>query len=138
MQQIPTGFIFLISFTMGSIAYYIAKKKEKKAYLWFWWGFFFGLLGVLFLYFLPSKKKKEEPKASLPAPVANKIWYYLSEDMTQSGPISTHALKQAWKDGTVTDTTYIWNEDLDDWKQLGTIQHKLDSPLEEILSKTTS
>ena len=108
MQQIPTGFIFLISFTMGSIAYYIAKKK------------------------------KEEPKASLPAPVANKIWYYLSEDMTQSGPISTHALKQAWKDGTVTDTTYIWNEDLDDWKQLGTIQHKLDSPLEEILSKTTS
>jgi len=138
MQQIPTEFIFLISFIMGSITYYIAKKRERKAYLWFWYGFFFGLLGVLFIYFLPSKKKKKEPQIPLPDPVPNKIWYYLSEDMIQSGPISTPALKQAQKDGTVTATTYVWNPDLEDWKQLGTIQNELNNPLEELLPKTTS
>ncbi len=128
MQQIPTGFIFLISFVMGALAYYLAKKRGKRPYLWFWCGFFFGLLGVLFLYFLPSKQKAQEaPAKALPDPFANKTWYYLDQDMKQLGPMSASALKEAWEDGLITTTTYLWNPELDDWK-----------PLEDFLPKTTN
>ena len=121
MHQFPTEYIFLISFTMGLLAAYIAKKKEKNPYGWFFCGFFFGLLGVIFLYFLSPKKKEEKVVVAAPAPVdpfANTIWYYLDQDMNQTGPMSYPVLKKAWNDGVISNTTYIWNPDLEDWKQL--------------------
>lgn len=129
MEQIPAGFILLISFVMGSLAYYLAKKRGKRPYLWFWCGFFFGLLGVLCLYFLnPKQKKQEIPPIKAPVdPFANKIWYYLDQDMKQLGPMSASALKEALEKGIITSSTYLWHSELDDWKLL-----------EELLPKTTN
>jgi hypothetical protein len=45
----------------------------------------------------------------------------------QTGPMSYPVLKKAWSDGVITKETYIWNPDLEDWKQL-----------EEILLEPTS
>lgn len=129
MQPIPTGLVFLVSFVMGFLALYIAKRKEKNPYLWFFCGFFFGLLGVLFLYFLPVKKQKEKTVEIRPTvdPLAHTIWYYLDEEMKQTGPVSYAILKKAQAEGVITGSTYVWNPDLDDWKTA-----------EEILPKTTS
>jgi hypothetical protein len=128
MQPIPLGLVFLVSFITGFLSFYIAKRKGLNPYTWFFCGFFFGLIGAILLYFLFPKKKEEKETIQIPVdPLANKIWYYLDQDMNQTGPMSYPALKRAWSEGVISNTTYIWNPDLDDWKTV-----------EDILPKSTS
>jgi len=130
MHQLPVEYMLLISLLMGLLAAYVAKRKGKSPYGWFFCGFFFGLLGVICIYFFLGKKKEEKQVVATPAPIdplANKIWYYLDQDMNQTGPMSYPVLRKAWNEGVINNETYIWNPDLEDWKQL-----------EEILPKSTS
>lgn len=48
-----------------------------------------------------------------------KLWYYLDEERAQLGPMSFQALTQAVHQGLVTPSTYLWNEELDQWTTLG-------------------
>lgn len=107
----------------GIAAVYLAKQKNKDPFLWFFIGALFGLLGVIYLYFFVSPKQK--PQTALLTPVAKapvlsqKFWYYLDQENRQLGPMSYDALNQAWREGRVSATTYVWNEDLENWKPFG-------------------
>lgn len=110
---------------MGSIAFFLARKKGHNPYFWFMIGFLLGLVGIFFL-FLPPKKRKSSalssPKA--PHPMLSKFWYYLNEDNSQVGPMSSSSLLALWEKRKITEETYVWSEDLPDWKlfgELGTV-----------------
>ena len=48
----------------------------------------------------------------------DKLWYYLDPAHEKIGPMSFQALNQEWKQGKITPTTYVWHEELPDWKPL--------------------
>ncbi len=117
---------------MGSISAYLAKKRGKNPYLWFGLGAILGVLGFFLLFFMPSKKKMAERKKSVQddsetiditpdvSPTQfEKLWYYLAPGNEQHGPMSFDALKRAFSAGDVTDTTYVWNEEMEEWKRFG-------------------
>lgn len=56
---------------------------------------------------------------------SNKLWYYLDSEMEQKGPVSASLLQEKIRTGHIVPDTYLWNEELDDWK-----------PLESLLSPT--
>ena len=107
---------------IGSLSAYLAYRRERNPYLWFGIGFLFGIFGILFLFFSPSRKKKEVPVEAAPLPTiqgpSNKFWYYLDPAQQQQGPMSLDALTTAWREGKIDLSTYIWHEDLSDWKPL--------------------
>lgn len=116
----------------GIICSYVAVKRGRNQIRWFVGGCLFGLLALLFLYLLPPafKRKQGEKKApSYPLfpseeekaplhPFQKKLWYYLDQESKQYGPMSFDALKKGWKEGKVQEKTYLWNEDLENWKLL--------------------
>ncbi len=107
---------------MGSISAYLAYRREKNPYLWFALGVLFGIFGIFAMFFGADKKKSmEEPK---PEPVlkiigpSDKFWYYLDPTHQQKGPMSRDALTGAWKEGKIDLATYVWHEEMTDWKPL--------------------
>ena len=109
----------------GIITAYIAHRKERNPLPWFFVGFIFGLIGLLFFFFLPRAKKKETPitlQKIGPQPYlfgpADKFWYFLDKDHAQVGPMSYSALSDHWKKGSIHPTTFVWHEELTDWKPL--------------------
>ena len=109
---------------IGSLAAYLSYRRGKNPYLWFFIGFFFGLLGIMAIFFAPFSKKKLPPAPAQAVPVfsipgpTDKFWYYLDSSRQQQGPMSHHALVSAWKKGSVTLSTLVWNEELPEWKPL--------------------
>lgn len=109
----------------GAFSAYFAYKRGRNPYKWFFIGFFFGLLGLFAaVLFLPSSKKKIpasiaviKPQPRILGP-SDKFWYYLDPQHKQVGPISYSALSDFLKKGSILPTTYVWNEDMDDWKIL--------------------
>ena len=107
---------------IGTLAAYMARRRGKNPYLWFALGFFFGVLGII-AFFLGSKPKPKEPLAP-PEPVfalkgpIDKFWYYLDAESRQKGPMSKDALTAAFKAGHLNLNTYVWNEELPEWKLL--------------------
>lgn len=108
----------------GIISSYLAYRRGKNPILWFLIGMLFGFFGVFALFFATTSKKQETPtlKAIEPEPYlvgpSNKLWYYLDTSHTQVGPISYNGITSAWKEGKVAPTTFVWHEDLIDWKPL--------------------
>lgn len=95
--------------------------------IWFVTGGIFGILGLLALFILPSRKKTrvlEKPTVVLPptftllSPLhADKFWYFLDKEKQQYGPMSFNALSKAKIEGTIGEQTYVWNEEMDNWKR---------------------
>ena len=118
---------------MGSITAYLAKKRGKNPYIWFGIGMFLGVLGMLILFFMPNKKKSVQAPTEpikddeitidvtpeVKPSELEKFWYYLTKGNEQHGPMSFDALKRAFKEGLVSDATYVWNEEMDAWKRFG-------------------
>lgn len=111
-----TPLMFLIAFFMGCASAYLARRMERNPYLWFGIGFLFGICGIFAIFFVQPKKKPSQPVFTLHGPT-DKLWYYL-EGNAQKGPMSRDAVFQAWKAGTITPQTYVWHEELTDWKLL--------------------
>ncbi len=109
-----------IAFLIGIISAYLSWKRGKNPYLWFTIGFMFGLVGVFAVFFLgknktPTKELPKEPVFTIQGPT-NKFWYYLDPSHQQKGPLSKDALTAAWKEGKVDLSTFIWHEELSEWK----------------------
>ncbi len=113
---------FIIGSVCGVIAVKMAKKRGRDPTAWFFAGFFFGLFALLFLYFLSAQEKDVlegkmlEVKKTVTFPVKGKMWYYLSEDQKQIGPLDYAALKELWENGNVSTDTYVWCEGMTDWE----------------------
>ena len=138
--MIDPFFIILVAIFLGTLSSYLARKKNRSPLYWFFIGAYLGVIGLIILYFLPSKSKNldlvpalnkgyPEPKAqselSLPPRKdssswikKNQLWYFLDKDNKQFGPMSLNGLKQSWIDDLMTSQTYIWCEDMEDWKRL--------------------
>ena len=104
----------------GSIAAYYAKRKGRNPYLWFALGCVFGILGILAVFFLKNPPKESpavQPEAK-PAPksLPHRLWYYLDQKTQQIGPISTNALEDAFREGKIEPSTYVWHEGMENWK----------------------
>jgi len=121
----PLSTAALISaFLIGILSAYLAYRKGRNLYLWFFLGFVFGIFGILAIFFAPSEKKKPlstpipvKPEPAIQGP-KDKFWYYLDPVNEQHGPMSHDALTCALKDGKVTPSTFVWHEDLAEWKPL--------------------
>lgn len=111
--------------------------------IWFALGVILGLIAVIILYILPqkiavapagavseNKMSDEEVSYTPPEDVASRppevLWYYLDKENNQFGPMSFNALKSAWNSDEVDANTYIWNENMEEWKRLETLHDTLE------------
>ena len=106
----------------GVLMGYMAHRSGKNGIKWFLVGALLGYL-LLPIFFFPFSKKKRarrqaQKKIYMLTGPANKFWYYLDGTQTQMGPMSYSAIMNAWKAGKITPATYIWHEELPEWKPL--------------------
>jgi len=121
-----TPLTLLAALLTGALGAYLAYKRGRNPYIWFCIGSFFGILGAFAIFFAPSRKKTlgnlqpisaPETAQTLQGP-SDKFWYYLNPEHQQIGPMSLEGLINAWRQGKISLTTYVWNEELPDWKPL--------------------
>jgi hypothetical protein len=123
---LPTLFI---SIATGLISAYIAEKKGRRPYIWFFVGFIFGLLGTLALFFAPKPKEriivaqKSAINPYLMGPI-DKFWYYADSENTLVGPLSHDAITQEWRTKKINKDTFIWHEELTEWKKVDELVRK--------------
>ena len=138
--------VILFWLILGALCSYVAKQRGRHPLLWFILGFSIGFIALLILFFLPSKKESfllakkskvaapslktaesssnkspylvEENQKLLTPPAYHKLWYYLDDKNKQYGPMSFQALKRAWREKTINASTYVWNEDMNEWQPL--------------------
>ena len=109
-----------------------AQKKGLNQKNWYIAGMLFCALAFIMVLFQRKKNlKMPEPvdKSQLiPIHLSHRecLWYYLNKTGQQFGPISFQALINDWENNKIEEESYVWNEDLDDWKRF-----------KEVLQKTT-
>ncbi len=116
---------------IGCAGAYIAKKRKLNPLFWFFVCFMLGLTALIGLFFFPYLRRKikkaptSNPDTLKPKPThyfpANTLWYYLDNEENQLGPFSLKKLEEMKEDGTLNNTTYIWNEAFDQWKMWDTV-----------------
>lgn len=126
----------------GSLTAYIAKQRGRDMMLWFVLGVFFFILPLMVLFFLPavdtdakgtestSGQKKAmtgqfEPVSVSEADAGANKWFYLDAAHKQYGPVSFSLLKELWKEKTLTEATYLWQEGMGGWKQIKDLSYLL-------------
>ncbi|MBS0653851.1 MAG: DUF4339 domain-containing protein [Verrucomicrobia bacterium] len=135
----------IICTIIGAICYRYSKQRGRNPYTWFAIGLLFGVFGLIALFVMPplnrprgAKKGKGPAIEPLPTIFKNnletldpshtsKLWYYLDQENQQFGPMSLDALTNAWRDGKVHATTYVWNEVMENWKRF---EEVLKAPLQ--------
>lgn len=114
--------IFWILVT-GFAGAFIAKKRKLNPFFWFFVCFMLGLVALigffLFPYLKKKAKKKESTKVEILPPLFSPetIWYYLDTEEKQIGPMSFCKLQEMNVKGFLNNSTYIWNETFNHWKQ---------------------
>ena len=129
-------FSTLLWIVIGCICSNTAKQRGRNPISWFFLGIALGVIGLIILYILPPKL---EMAAAAPTPSPNNdlplevsispsqasppkeitiLWYYLDNEDKQYGPMSFNALQQAWDEDQITSSTYVWNEEMENWKTL--------------------
>jgi hypothetical protein len=122
-MQLPFNpIVIVISLAIGATSAYLGHKRGRNPYLWFAIGFFFGIFGIFAIIFATSRKKaateaKREAVFIIDGPL-DKFWYYLDPTHKQQGPMSHNALTEAWKTGEIDSSTYVWHEEMAEWKPL--------------------
>ncbi len=123
MELTTTQLIVTLIFStfVGISTGYLANMRGREPIIWGLVGFFFGLFGLIALMLFPNLSKKEQEKAIelVVEPVVPeqqlKEWYYL-EGAEQKGPIEYSTLKDLWGEKTISSTTYVWSEGMEEWK----------------------
>ena len=130
-------FTLIIWAICGSICAYFAQKQGRSPRKWFFIGMLLGLFGLLILFLMRpyenwrlkrQKGKQTEKKEESPAIQSlfthappDILWYYLDLEHQQQGPMSLNALENDWKAEKLRPSTWIWNEQLPDWKPLSEV-----------------
>ena len=123
MKPFMSPATFLAAFLFGALSAYLAHRRHQNPYKWFLIGFLFGAFGLFAVFFFPQRKKaslpvpEEKPLPTINGPL-DKLWYYLDPTHQQQGPMSHNALTTAFREGRISLTTYVWNEELTEWKAL--------------------
>ncbi len=121
MDQLFTPATLLVSTIFGMMASYFAYSRKWNPYLWFFIGFVFGIIGLFALFLAPkkrrSRRRKQVAQPALQGP-SDKLWFYLDPTHQQVGPISYNAITKALHQGQISKTTYVWHENLSEWKKL--------------------
>lgn len=114
----------ILAWTCGNYA----KRLGRNQTTWFIAGAFFGILAFLVLIVLAARKPSKKPTSAVPAAPkaptlavvspshAEKFWYYLNDHKEQFGPMSFNGLSRAWSEGAVRELTFVWNEEMENWK----------------------
>lgn len=102
---------------MAILSAHLAHRQKRNPYFWFAIGFFLGLIGILAFFFIPKQSAAVVQVPSLKGPT-DKWWYYLDAENKQQGPMSFDAMNRAWRDGKAKIDTYVWHEELPEWKPL--------------------
>jgi hypothetical protein len=120
--------LILVSWTiLGFISANIAKKRGRNPIFWFFMVILIGAFAPLLVSVLGSKAKRSsleppivERKAipSFPPSLCQKLWYYLDQEDKHQGPMSFPALKGLFEEGKIHLNTYIWNEEMENWKEI--------------------
>ncbi len=130
----------------GFLCAFIAIQKNLNPYKWFAAGFLFSIFAFLALLFVPRRNiekiqgaiNTQKMQTILKEETKNKVtlWYYLNTERKQCGPMSFQVLKNDWLKGTINPCTYVWNEDMDNWKPIKDIQDfkRLIYPKEDLTS----
>jgi hypothetical protein len=105
----------------GCICSHLAKKKGKNPVWWFAMGMACGIFAPIFLFFLPPTKKPNPP--ILQSELFNTeelkiLWYYVEENRQQCGPVTIKGLLNAFKDGKLSESSYVWNEKMENWQMI--------------------
>lgn len=132
----------LISWTLiGYLCSRIAQNRGRNPTIWFALGAILGLIAVIVLYILPPKvatapavilpgKQDNTPSYTPSEEVATRppeaLWYYLDKENNQYGPMSFNALKSAWNCDEIKPSTYVWNENMKEWKTLESLPDTLE------------
>lgn len=124
------------------------KNKKNRSFLaGMLLGFFLGFMGLVIAYLLPKKEIKEAPaegpsldtvsiETTPPSPLVTydepalpmitNLWYFLTEENKQIGPMSFQKLKSSYWGKTLLDSNYVWNEGLENWTKLSDLPDYLD------------
>jgi len=65
----------------------------------------------------PSHQPSAETSPATPPPPPNVKHYYVSINGRSEGPFGLDAMRAMVTEGTLTPDTYVWREDLDQWKE---------------------
>lgn len=109
----PIGLIILI--VIATINAYISILKGFKWPTWFILTLLLGPLVTIILYF--SKKKKTSLEESFTIP-RDGLWFYLTKDSKQIGPISSYRVEELFEIKELSHDTYVWKEGMQEWKKL--------------------
>lgn len=126
MENDNLPLIFFIATLMGILSAFLANKRGRHRYGWFLIGFLLGLIGIALLFLLPKIKPQEtnspQPRErNLPISqkiIEDKLWYYLDNAHKQHGPVGQSYLVNELRGKRLSENTYVWNEDLTEWKKI--------------------
>lgn len=127
---------FLLQIVMVNAAFQLALKRGYDPHFWAIITILLGIIVPLVLYFLPPKKRyatqpmtKPKPKMTAPSgldissqPKDYRLWYYLDENKQAIGPMTGQRLKGILKENTITPTSYVWSDHMENWKRLSEIR----------------
>ena len=109
----PIGLIILI--VIATINAYISIRKGFNWPTWFILTLLFGSLGSVILFF--SNEKKIALKKAFAFP-RDGLWFYLTKDSKQIGPISSFRIEELFEIKELSHDTYVWKEGMQEWKKL--------------------
>ena len=119
--------LILVYTFLGLITAYYANKNRKNPYLWFSLVMLFGIGAIASLTYLIYKTKKRKSMLIQEAiSILNQqikfsdsvLWYYLNNEEKEIGPMSTTKLYSLYKNKTISNSTYVWNQEFETWKLL--------------------
>lgn len=110
----------------------IAKRYQRNPFLWAILTLAFNCLPIFLLIWIEEKQKKKKsspsplraPRLSPPPAESLVFWYYLDEKNCQQGPVPWDRIKRLWDEGILKAHSYVWNENLVEWKKAEEILKK--------------
>ncbi len=134
-------FKIFICLALGFATAYFARERGRDPRIWLLIGLLFGIFGLILVFILPrveaksadqdeieifpmsSTQAEEEEEAAaspfLPRGYKSKTWFYLSPDHQQVGPLSFLQLAEKWELRVLTEDSFVWCEEMDEWHQIG-------------------
>lgn len=116
--------IFVFWLFSGMLSAHFAKQRGRNPKLWFCLGVVLGLLGVFLAFFAPKKAEPPIEQPIVAPPISKEFdipWFYLDTKTSPIGPIFFLQLNALWQEKTLTENSYVWNQQMEGWKKIATV-----------------